>query len=75
MTPPRHLLLFAGLLALTASAQESPPASWMENLHLTASGTAYKSARFAGDRGWTTEAGVKLAQRVLPNLRLAAGVQ
>ena len=38
-------------------------------------GTTYKSARFAGDRGWTTEAGVQLAQRVLPNLRLAASAQ
>ena len=38
-------------------------------------GASYKSARWAGDRGWTTEAGVQLAQRVLPNLRLAAGAQ
>jgi len=38
-------------------------------------GTTYKSARFAGDRGWTTEASLQLAQRVLPNLRLAAGAQ
>ena len=38
-------------------------------------GTTYKSARFSGDRGWTTEAGVQLAQRVLPNLRLAASAQ
>ncbi len=38
-------------------------------------GLTYKSARFAADRGWTTEAGVQLAQRVLPNLRLAAGAQ
>lgn len=36
---------------------------------------AYKSARFAGDRGWTTEAGIQLAKRVLPNLRLAASAQ
>lgn len=36
-------------------------------------GAAYKSARLAADRGWTTEAGVQLAKRVLPNLRLAAG--
>lgn len=33
---------------------------------------AYKDARLAADRGWTTEAGVQLAKRVLPNLRLAA---
>jgi hypothetical protein len=32
----------------------------------------YKHARFEGDRGWSTEAGVQLAKRVLPNLRLAA---
>jgi hypothetical protein len=35
-------------------------------------GATYKSARFAADRGWTTEGRVQLAKRVLPNLRLAA---
>jgi len=161
MILPR-LLLLTGLLALAAHAQEGAAASWIDNLHLTASGgaawvnnlsrtsfeptrkdattyefklagsqprqlassvllvaseeidtlsvpdfdqadnlraggrlsfqkkfglgplapvlqvsagTTYKSARFAGDRGWTTEAGLQLAQRVLPNLRLAAGAQ
>ena len=162
MNIPRPLLLLAGLVALTASAQEKDASGWMENLHLTASGTAswvnnisrtsntatrkdaatyefslsssqprqlapnllllasgeissltvseyhltdnlkaggrlalqrkfglgplapvlqvsagatYKAARFEGDQGWTTEAGAQLAQRVLPNLRLAAGAQ
>lgn len=32
----------------------------------------YKAARLTDDRGWTTEAGVQLSKRVLPNLRLAA---
>lgn len=32
----------------------------------------HKAARLADDRGWTTEAGVQLSKRVLPNLRLAA---
>lgn len=32
----------------------------------------YKAARFDGDRGWTTEAGLQLSKRVLTNLRLAA---
>ena len=31
-------------------------------------GAAYKSARLAADRGWTTEAGIQLAKRVLPKL-------
>jgi hypothetical protein len=162
MTTSRRLLLLSGLLALTASAQERAAATWVENLHLTATGTAtwvnnhsrtsheptrkdaatyelslggsqprqlasslllvasgeisalrvqefelagnlraggrislqkkfglgpqatvlqvsggvaYKSARFAGDRGSATEAGLQLAKRVLPNLRLAAGAQ
>ena len=35
-------------------------------------GGGYKAARLDADRGWTTEAGVQLAKRVLPNLRLAA---
>ncbi len=35
-------------------------------------GGTYKSARLAADRGWTTEAAVQLAKRVLPGLRLAA---
>jgi len=158
----RRLLLLTGLLALGARAQEGAAASWIDNLHLTASGgaawvnnlsrtsfeptrkdattyefklagsqprqlassvllvaseeiealtvpdfdqadnlragghlalqkkfglgplapvlqvsagTTYKSARFAGDRGWTTEAGLQIAQRVLPSLRLATGAQ
>jgi len=162
MKPTCRLLLLSGLLAIVAQAQEGTAAGWMENLHLTASGsaawvnnlsrtsyeptrkdattyefklggsqprqlasslllvasgeittlsvpdfdladnlraggrlalqkkfglgplapvlqvsagTSYKSARWAGDRGWTTEAGVQLAQRVLPYLRLAASVQ
>jgi hypothetical protein len=38
-------------------------------------GLAYKSARFEGDRGWTTEAGLQFAKRILPGLRLAVGAQ
>lgn len=160
---PRRLLLLAGLLVLTARAQEGNPAArWLENIHLNATGTvarvdnlsrtsheptrkdattyefslggshprqlapsllfaasgeissltvgdyelaghlkaggklslqrkfglgplapvlqfsagaAYKSARLAADRGWTTDVTVQLARRVLPNLRLAAGAQ
>lgn len=162
MNTSRQLLLLASLLGLTVRGEEGSAPGWVENLHLTASGTAswvnnhsrtsyeptrkdastyelslsgskprqlapdwlfvgrgeissltvseydladnlkaggrlslqrkfglgplapvlqfnadttYKSARFAGDRGWTTEAGVQLAKRVLPNLRLAAGAQ
>ncbi|RXK55755.1 hypothetical protein ESB00_07680 [Oleiharenicola lentus] len=40
-------------------------------LQLTAS-AGYKDARLAADRGWTTEAGLQLSKRVLPNLRLVA---
>lgn len=36
-------------------------------------GGSYKSARLAADRGWTADAALQLAKRVLPNLRLAAG--
>ncbi|AOS45026.1 hypothetical protein Verru16b_02095 [Lacunisphaera limnophila] len=35
-------------------------------------GATYRMARFDGDKGWTTEAGLELAKRVLPQLRLAA---
>ncbi|HEX2862792.1 MAG TPA: hypothetical protein VHN79_14185 [Lacunisphaera sp.] len=35
-------------------------------------GATYKAARFAADRGWTTDADLQIAKRVLPNLRLAA---
>lgn len=162
MNTPRQLLLLVGLLGLTVRAQEGAAPGWIENLHLTASGTAswvnnhsrtsheptrkdaatyelnlsggkprqlapswlligsgeisalqvpeydladnvraggrltlqrkfglgplapvlqftagatFKSARLDADEGWTTEAGVQLARRVLPNLRLtlAAG--
>ncbi len=33
---------------------------------------SFKDARLDDDRGWTTEAGLQLSKRVLPNLRLAA---
>lgn len=35
-------------------------------------GLTYKSARFASDRGWTSEVNLQLSKRVLPNLRFAA---
>lgn len=35
----------------------------------------YKAARFAGDRGWTAEGGVRLAKRLLPTLKVAASSQ
>jgi len=61
-------LRVAGRLALQRKFGLGPQAPVLQ-----VSGSAtYKDARFAGDRGWTTEAGVELAKRVLPNLRLAA---
>jgi hypothetical protein len=38
-------------------------------------GATYKSARFSPDQGWTMEAGARLSQRVLPNLRLGVEAQ
>ena len=38
-------------------------------------GVSYKSARLDDDRGWTSEAGLRLSQRVLTNLRLGAEAQ
>jgi len=38
-------------------------------------GEGYKAARLEADRGWTTEAGVQLAKRVLPNLRFAGSAR
>lgn len=38
-------------------------------------GATYKSARFSPDQGWTTEAGARLSQRVLSNLRLGVEAQ
>ncbi|MDQ5979727.1 MAG: hypothetical protein QG602_2702 [Verrucomicrobiota bacterium] len=35
-------------------------------------GTSFRDARNDGERGWTTEARLELAKRVLPQLRLAA---
>lgn len=35
----------------------------------------YKAARFARDRGWTAEGGVRLAKRLLPTLKVAASSQ
>jgi hypothetical protein len=48
------------------------PQAWV----LQASGSAaYKSARLAADRGWTLDAGLQLAKRVLPSLRLAGSAR
>lgn len=59
----------AGRLALQTKFGLGPQAPVLQ----FKGGATYKATRFAGDRGWTTEAGVQLAQRVWPNLRLAVG--
>lgn len=61
-------LRFAGRLMLQHKFGLGPQATVLQ----FTGGATYKAARFDGDRGWTTEAGVRLAKRVLPNLRLAA---
>jgi hypothetical protein len=38
-------------------------------------GYTYKAAEFSGDRGWTSEAGVRLAKRLDPALRVAVSGQ
>jgi hypothetical protein len=63
-----NYLRFAGRLALQTKFGLGPQATVLK----FSAGAAYKSSRFAADRGWTTEAGIQLAKRVLPNLRLAA---
>ncbi|MFZ5494530.1 MAG: hypothetical protein ACOZE5_04230 [Verrucomicrobiota bacterium] len=61
-------LRFTGRLALQRKFGLGPQAPVLQ----FSAGATYKAARFGGDRGWTTEAGVQLAKRVRPNLRLAA---
>jgi hypothetical protein len=63
-----NTLRFAGHLSLQTKFGLGPQATVLK----FSAGGAYKSSRFPADRGWTTEAGVQLAKRVLPNLRLAA---
>jgi hypothetical protein len=48
------------------------PQAWV--LQATASG-GYKAARLDDDQGFTTEAGLQLAKRVLPNLRLNGSIR
>jgi hypothetical protein len=57
-----------GRLALQRKFGLGPQATVLQ-FHGTAN---WKAARFGDDRGWTTEGGVELAKRILPNLRLAA---
>jgi hypothetical protein len=57
-----------GRLALQRKFGLGPQATVLQ-LHTAAS---WKAARLDADRGWTTEGGIELAKRVLPNLRLAA---
>lgn len=82
MNHPRHLLLFAGLLGLTVQAQEGSAASWIENLHLSASGTASRvnnhsrtsneASRKDSDTYEFSLSGSKPRQ-LAPNLLLVAG--
>jgi hypothetical protein len=57
-----------GRLALRRKFGLGPQATVLQ----FSAGATYKAARFGADRGWTTEAGLQLSKRVLPNLRLAA---
>lgn len=57
-----------GRVALQHKFGLGPQATVLQ-LHTAAS---WKAARLDDDRGWTTEGGLELAKRVLPNLRLAA---
>jgi hypothetical protein len=59
---------FTGRLALQKKFGLGPQAPVLQ---FKGSAT-YQAARLDADEGWTTEAGVQLAKRVLPNLRLAA---
>lgn len=56
-----------GRLALQRKFGLGPQATVLQ-VHAAA---GWKAARLDDDRGWTTEAGVELAKRILPNLRLA----
>ena len=61
-------LRFAGRLSLQRKFGLGPQAAVLQfNTAAT-----YQAARLDADSGWTTEAGLQLAKRVLPNLRLAA---
>jgi len=59
---------FSGRLALQRKFGLGPQATVLK----FSAGTSYKSARFAGDRGWTTEASGQVSKRILANVRLAA---
>jgi len=61
-------LRLAGRLGLQTKFGLGPQATVLK----FSAGAGYKSARLEADRGWTTEASVQLAKRVLPSLRLAA---
>lgn len=59
---------FGGRLTLQRKFGLGPQATVLQ---VNAS-AGFKDARLDDDRGWTTEAGLQLSKRVLPNLRLAA---
>ncbi len=61
----------SGRLALQQKFGLGPQATVLE----LSAATGYKHARLRPDRGWSSEVGVQLAKRVLPNLRLAANAK
>jgi hypothetical protein len=58
----------SGRLALRRKFGLGPQATVLQ----FSAGASYKAARLDADRGWTTEAGLQLSKRVLPNLHLIA---
>jgi hypothetical protein len=61
-------LAFTGRVSLQKKFGLGPQA-WVLQGSL---GGGYKAARFDGDRGFSTEAGIQLSKRILTNLRVAA---
>jgi hypothetical protein len=59
---------FGGRLTLQRKFGLGPQATVLQ---INAAAT-FKDARLDADRGWTTEAGVQLSKRVLPNLKFSA---
>lgn len=63
-----NFLRIGGRLALQKKFGLGPQATMLQ----FRAGASWKNARLDDDRGWTTEGGVELSRRLLPNLRLAA---
>jgi hypothetical protein len=72
---PDYDLTSCGMLGARAGLQEKFGLGPLAPVLQFDAGYTYKAARFAGDRGWTADAGLRLSKRFDPRLKVSAAGQ